>query len=312
MGSPTDGILLVDKDEGETSADVVRKIKSSFKGSKGLKVGHAGTLDPFASGLLIILLGQGTKLSRFIMSGNKVYLATMRLGIETDTLDLTGMVTHSRVVPDFSLEYIRKTAHEFVGNIEQVTPAYSAVKYKGMRSYDLARKGIKVDLKKRRIIVHRLNILSVSLPDVTFEVKCSSGTYIRALACDLGRRLGTGGHLRSLRRLSSGSFDIQDAVCSKNISAVCLGPGLREKIIPLKEALHEMPVIEVDDLLAEKVRHGYQPDMSELHDLMRPACVGDENVKLLKNGELVAIVKMAGREMSGHDKAKIERVFHRI
>ena len=183
MGHRIDGILLVNKIKGETSHDVVKKVKAAF-GLKNCKVGHAGTLDPFATGLLIILLGQGTKLSRFIMSEDKVYRGTMRLGVETDTLDCTGSVVHKVTVSELGIEQIREKARQFVGEIEQLPPVYSAVKYKGTRAYKLARRGEEMSLKKRNVTVYSLRILSVDLPDVTMEVRCSSGTYIRSLAAD--------------------------------------------------------------------------------------------------------------------------------
>ena len=152
-----EGLLVVNRPNGITSHDVVDRVRRRFKIRR---VGHAGTLDPFATGLLIILLGQGTKLSRFIMSGEKVYLATLELGIETDTLDPTGKVIEIRDLPGLSQEYVREKADQFVGKIHQVPPAYSAVKYGGRRAYQLARKGRNVDLKKREIIIYSLDILS--------------------------------------------------------------------------------------------------------------------------------------------------------
>ncbi|MBN1626866.1 MAG: tRNA pseudouridine(55) synthase TruB, partial [Deltaproteobacteria bacterium] len=166
MFNGTDGIILIDKNEGETSFDVVKMAKRVFK----TKAGHAGTLDPFATGLLIILLGQGTKLSSYLMAGKKKYLATMTLGIETDTLDRTGRVLVEMPVPDMPREEVARIVREFTGDIEQRPPAYSAVNYKGQRAYKLARKGIEVDLGKRKVVIHSIEVVSVSLPDITFEV----------------------------------------------------------------------------------------------------------------------------------------------
>ena len=153
MGRSIDGILLVDKEEGKTSYGVVRKVRAAFAKSDVKKVGHAGTLDPFATGLLIILLGQGTKLSSFLMSERKVYLATIRLGIETDTMDPTGQVARTSPIPALSIEQIQEKANCLVGHREQVPPIYSAVKYKGTRAYKLARKGVKFDLKSKKIML---------------------------------------------------------------------------------------------------------------------------------------------------------------
>ena len=310
MEHPIDGILLIDKTEGETSHDVVKKVKSAL-GLKGCKVGHAGTLDPFATGLLIILLGQGTKLSRFIMSEGKVYLGTVRLGVETDTLDGTGSVVRTGTVPELEIEQIRERARRFVGEIEQVPPVYSAVKYRGTRAYKLARRGVEMTLKKRNVTVYSLRIHSVDLPDVTIEVRCSSGTYIRSLAADLGKGLGPGGHLKSLRRLASGAFKADDALSSRNLVTKdgASFSVLRDKVIPLRAALPGMREIDVGDLLAKKVRHGYQPAWEELAGGWDMTGFEGGNVKLVSEGELVAIMKANKSEGVDYGKVRIERVF---
>ena len=300
---------MIDKCEGETSYDVVRKVKSAFGGSRLQKVGHAGTLDPFATGLLIILLGQGTKLSPFIMSGKKVYLATMGLGVETDTLDSTGRVIRTGVVPEMRPEYIQDKARGFVGDIEQLPPVYSAVKYKGVRAYKLARRGIEMDLQKRKVTVYSLRILSVDLPDITMEVKCSSGTYIRSLAADLGRELGPGGYLKSLRRLASGPFEAQNALSSREIPAKQSLELLKDRVISLKDALPDRREIEVGDPLARRIRDGYQPAWEELADGSDMTGREDEYIKLVRRCELVAIVRPNGNKGVGHGRVKIERVF---
>lgn len=306
MEYPTDGIILIDKDAGETSYGVVKKVKHLLKVRK---VGHAGTLDPFATGLLIVLVGHATKLSHFIMSENKVYLATARLGVETDTMDCTGQVTRITGIPDIQPEYIRKKIQSFVGDIEQVPPAYSAVKYKGTRAYKLARKGIKIDLQKRRVTIHSMRIVSIQLPDVTFEVKCSSGTYIRSLAADVGREVGTCAHLRSLRRLASGPFEARYALNSGEITTRSGHPLLGEKMIPLRAALPGMREIEVDGLVAEKVRHGYRPAWEEVKTRLNWSGFEGEHVKFVRDGELVAIMRITNNERGNLGKFEIGRVF---
>jgi tRNA pseudouridine55 synthase len=310
MRHKIDGILLIDKTEGETSHDVVKKVKSAL-GLKGSKVGHAGTLDPFATGLLITLLGQGTKLSRFIMSEEKVYLGTMRLGVETDTLDCTGSVVRTGIVPELGIEQIREKSRKFVGEIEQSPPVYSAVRYKGTRAYKLARRGLKMELKKRNVTVYSLNIRSVDLPDVTMEVRCSSGTYIRSLASDLGKDLGPGGHLTSLRRLASGTFKSEDAMSSGELLIKDRErfSALRDRVIPLRAALPDMQEIKVGDLLAKKVRHGYQPVLEDFAGEWSMTGFDDGNVKLVRDEELVAIMKANKSEGVDHGKIRIERVF---
>ena len=261
MKTRRDGIILVDKREGETSSDVVRQVKRAL----GIrKVGHAGTLDPFATGLLIILLGEGTKLSRYVMAGEKTYRAQVGLGVETDTFDLTGHVVQTRAVPALTTEWVHEKAFQFVGEIEQVPPAFSALKYKGTRAYKLARKGIDVELPKRNVTIHSIAITSLELPDLTMEVTCSSGTYIRSLAADLGRRLGTGAHLKALRRLASEPFSVEEAIDLKDVGQYASDTGLAEKIVPLWRAVAHIEGAQIDARLAAKIRGGYQPDWSAL------------------------------------------------
>ncbi len=306
MKRPGDGILLVDKEAGESSHGVVRKIKSALGGGKRYRVGHAGTLDPFATGLLVILLGQGTKLSRFIMRGEKEYLATLELGVETDTLDPTGTVTAVREVPDLSLAHIRKTAKRYEGAIRQTPPAFSAVKQQGVSAYKLARKGLPVDLKERMVTVHSLSIVSVRLPHITMRIKCAGGTYIRSLAADLGRDLGPGGRLKTLKRVKSGAFHVKDAVCSGDILSAA---SFQERVIPLLKALPEMDEVVVGEMLADRVRQGYQPRWNELVDAPGPGgLLHQSHIKLVSGGKLLAITQKSDGG-HGHEKVKFERVF---
>ena len=313
MEHASDGILLTDKGHGETSHGIVKKVKALFRGGTPVKVGHAGTLDPFATGLLIILLGQGTKLSQFIMSGEKVYVATVELGVETDTLDPTGNVLRTSHVPRMRAEFIRERAERFVGKISQVPPAYSAVKYKGTRAYKLARSGQDVELKAREVVVYSLHILAVDLPQITMRIRCSSGTYIRSLAADFGKDLGTGGHLRSLRRLKSGPFDVENALPSSEIADK--GEGLLSKrVLTIRDALPDMGEIIINAALAEKVRHGYQPVWEELivGPKQQTGIQPDQYngwIKLISDSKLVAIMKINLENEVSRVKAKLERVF---
>jgi tRNA pseudouridine55 synthase len=311
MGHPLDGILLIDKEKDETSYDVVRKVKSIFCGLGVRKFGHAGTLDPFATGLLIILLGQGTKLSQFIMAESKVYIATMGLGVETDTLDPTGRVVRTSSVSDLKPEYIQEKAQDFVGDIEQVPPVFSAVKYKGTRAYKLARKNVKVGLQKRKVHVDSIRILSADLPEVSMEVKCSSGTYIRSLAADLCKSLGPGGHLKSLRRVASGSFKTENALSSGKLASKekTFRDVVRDKVISLKAALPNMCEVEIKGFLVDNIRHGYQPSWEELPENLNQTECGARHFKLVGGGELVAIMRKNANKGADHGKIKIERVF---
>ncbi len=309
MGRLTDGILLVDKAVGETSGSVVRRVKSAFSESKACKVGHAGTLDPFATGLLIILVGQGTKLSRLIMSEDKVYQATMRLGVETDTLDYTGKVVRMSAVTNLSPDQIRDKAQDFVGVIEQTPPAYSAVKYKGTRAYKLARRGHRVSLRKREAVIHAMRIVSINLPDVSLVVVCASGTYIRSLAADLGRELGPGAHLISLRRMAIGSFSVSNALSSCEILKEQGDSLIRDRLISLRAALPRMSEIQIGRILAKKIGHGLQPDWHILFGERSLPGTSDGLYKLVYDRELVAIVKVNNEDDLHKRYVTIERVF---
>ena len=305
MGNPYDGIILIDKEEGKTSFDVVKGVRRLLKVKK---VGHAGTLDPFATGLLIILLGQGTKLSNYLMAGDKAYQATMRLGIETDTQDLTGRVVSKGLVPEFEPESIRKVARRFVGEIEQIPPIFSAVNYRGRRAYELARQGIKVDLKKRTVIVHSLAITSIDLPDVTMTVTCSRGTYVRSLAADLGKELGPGAHLKCLRRLGSGPFRVEDALSLEKLAHLSQNRLVQQIRIPLDKALPDMKEARVDARMAQRIRNGHQPGCDEvgMGDLPRSF---EGYMKLVEGEGLVAIAKVHPL-VENKASLKIMRVFN--
>ncbi len=306
MGSPRDGIILVDKGGKESSYDVVRKIKKAL-GIK--KVGHAGTLDPFATGLLIVLAGQGTKLAPYLMPGKKVYRGRLRLGVETDTQDPTGHTLGTRPVPEISPEEIRAYFRGFTGEIEQVPPAFSAVRHEGKRAYEYARKGIPIDLKKRRVRIHSLELLGAALPDITFEVVCSGGTYVRTLAADLGKQMGPGAHLRELRRLGNGPFHVQDALPSEQIEALRGSGGLEERIIPLRNALPEMEEVRTDALMAKKIRNGYHPRCRELTGGGAQQRVSSDFVKIVSGQEMVAIAEGCEPSDKDNDLFRVQRVF---
>ena len=309
MHGQTSGILLIDKEDGATSFDIVKRVKTAFGGRTAPKIGHSGTLDPFATGLLVILVGQGTKLSSYVMDTEKVYRATMKLGEDTDTLDPTGTVVRTRPVPQVDLEHVRTRAEEFVGRIRQLPPAYSALKVRGTRAYSLARKGLEVDLAPREVSVHFIRILLVDLPHVTMEVGCSSGTYVRSLAADLAAALGTAGHLASLRRLASGPFGVEEALGSEVILKEKNPGALRERVIPMRDALPHLTGIDVDAALADRVRHGYQPAFRELPGAADAVTGGDGYSKLTNDGELVAIVRISEDREGGHGTVKVKRVF---
>jgi len=207
--SPLDGAILIDKPAGPTSHDVVDAIRRHF----GLKkVGHCGTLDPNATGLLIIVLGRGTKLSEKLMSDDKVYEGTLKLGEATDSYDADGELVSSLPVPPLTAEELNETAAEFIGDQMQTPPMVSAVKKAGVPLYKLARKGIEVPREPRLIHIYSFRFTSYQEPLGQFRIACTKGTYVRSLAHELGQKIGCGAHLASLRRVTSGKFDVAEAV----------------------------------------------------------------------------------------------------
>jgi len=283
-----DGIIIVDKESGPSSFRIVKKIKNLIKVKKA---GHAGTLDPFATGILVVLLNQGTKLSHFFMSQDKVYKASLRLGIETDTQDLTGRIINNKDIGSLTYKTIKHKSLQLIGTIKQVPPSYSAIHHNGKRAYELARSGIAIDLQPRDVRVDYINILSVDLPTVWFEVGCSSGTYIRTLAADLGRSLGIGAHLTSLRRIKSGPFHVDDALTLIQIAQQLSNNTIDEVIIPLRNALKGMMEVEIPDKLARKIRKGYQPNWGELSLENILSFNSNDYLKAVTGEELVAILK---------------------
>jgi len=206
--SALDGAILIDKPSGPTSHDVVDAIRRQF-GIK--KVGHCGTLDPNATGLLIIVLGRGTKLSERLMSDDKVYEGTMKLGEATDSYDSDGELVASLPVPPLTVDDLNEAAGEFIGDLMQTPPMVSAVKKGGVPLYKLARKGVEVPREPRLIHIYNFRFTSYQEPAGEFRIACTKGTYVRSIAHDLGQKLGCGAHLSRLRRVTSGKFDVADA-----------------------------------------------------------------------------------------------------
>ena len=209
MTRETDGILIVDKPSGMTSHDVVDFIRKAFNIKKA---GHAGTLDPMATGVLVMLLGRSTKESARLSGEDKEYAAAMVLGAVSDTGDREGKITYSGRPLNYSLTDIEKAFSAFTGEISQLPPMYSALKHKGKKMYEFARKGIEVERSPRKIFINSLKVTDFNIPAVKFEVTCSKGTYIRQLCADIGEKLGCGAYLEFLRRTRSGAFNIARAV----------------------------------------------------------------------------------------------------
>ncbi len=245
------GILLIDKPAGITSFEVVRRARRALKLRK---IGHLGTLDPFATGLLPLCLGEATKLAPYLLPGRKSYRATLRLGEATDTQDLTGRVlSRTETLPE--PEEVRRLAATLVGEISQVPPMHSALHYKGERLYRLARRGERVELPPRAVTIYRLEVEQVELPRVTFTVQCSQGTYIRTLAADLGAALGCGAHLEALRRLQVGAFRVEAALKLATLEEA-EAEALLARIIPLSSCLPGVRQVAVNPGEAAKLRQG--------------------------------------------------------
>ena len=225
---PFDGGLLIDKPVGPTSHDVVARIRRQF-GIK--KVGHCGSLDPNATGLMLILLGKGTKLSEKLMNHDKVYSGKMKLGVNTSTYDAVGEITSSSEVPELGLETLNNLASEFLGDQMQLPPMVSAVKQNGVRLYKLARKGVEVERKERFIHIYSYTFSEYSNHLATFRVACTKGTYIRTLAYDLGVKLGCGAHLHELRREGIGDHRLKEALNYDHLKDLT-SKDLEAKVIP--------------------------------------------------------------------------------
>ena len=203
------GILNIDKPKGITSAAVVRRLKYA---SKATKVGHGGTLDPLATGVLPVCFGQGTRVSQYLLDSQKEYKAVIRFGVETDTYDSTGDVVRTQDPPELSQADLAKIVEKFKGEFDQLPPAYSALKFKGIPFYQLARLGADVPRKPRKVVVYEINVTCWESPLLTVTITCGSGFYVRSLAHDIGQILGSGAHLEDLIRLRSGPFRIQQSL----------------------------------------------------------------------------------------------------
>jgi len=277
------GILLIDKPAGPSSFEVVRRVRRALKVRKA---GHGGTLDPFATGLLLLCLGEATKLVPFLMPEPKTYRAVVKLGEETDTQDLTGeVVARSDELPE--PEQIYEAAARFVGEIEQIPPMYSALHHQGERLYHLARRGETVDVKPRKVTVYELEVQEVALPLVTITVTCSPGTYIRTLAADLGRALGCGAHLAALRRLAVGPFAVEEALTLEALRELSR-EELASRIIPLADCLPGLQEIKVGPEEAERLGHGQTLPWPENN--LSPG----ERVRVLAGGDLLAVAEVRG------------------
>jgi len=292
-----DGFLVVDKPQGVTSHDVVSLVRR-VTGQK--KVGHTGTLDPFATGVLPVALGEGTKAIQFLDESVKVYRAQLKLGVSTDTQDRTGQVVEERDASGITPEELKAVACRFVGKIEQLPPMFSALKRDGVPLYKLARRGVEVEREARPVEIYSLTFDAIELPEATFTVSCSRGTYVRTLAHDIGEALGCGAHLLELRRLQSGLFAEMDALSAEALKAGA-GSGA---IVPVERALSHLRELSLTESGARKVANGVIPGAEDLDGAAEPVAPG-ELVLLCRGGRLAAVAQ--------HDAAKgmrLARVFN--
>ena len=246
------GVFLLDKASGYSSNSSLQKVKRLFRAQKA---GHTGSLDPLASGLLPICLGEATKLSSYWLNSDKRYEVRVRLGAETDTADSEGSVTRTAPIPDLSEALIETVLTRFRGAIEQVPPMYSALKHKGQRLYDLARKGVEVERPARPITIHALTLLGFDATTLTLDVRCSKGTYIRVLAEDIGRALGCGGHVEMLRRTEVGEFGL-DLSCTMDRLEKLPEPERDALLLPPDSLVLHLPAVELNESMSVLVAYG--------------------------------------------------------
>jgi tRNA pseudouridine55 synthase len=301
-----DGVLAVNKEAGWTSHDVVARVRQLLGGAK---VGHAGTLDPAATGLLPLLIGKGTRIAEYLVEWDKEYRARLRLGETTDTLDATGTVLDRHSWAHLTPSSIREAVERFRGEIQQLPPMYSAVKVDGVPLYRSARAGKTIAREPRTVVIHQLDVLGIDGQDVTLRVVCSKGTYIRTLCADIGKALGVGGHLRALERTRVGPLMLNRALTVDEIIRHHSLGGLTAHIWSLDEVLQNLPALVVDSRAADRVCHGAPVGWSSVlspkdghaqQEAGMPVRIHDGSGRLLAVGRL--------SQPSG-DRIAIEKVF---
>ena len=292
------GVLVVDKPVGLTSHEVVQIIRH---GTNIRRAGHTGTLDPRASGVLIVLVGPAVRLSEYVSASDKRYQAIIRLGATTDTFDADGRFTSKDETPQITEEQFETALKTFVGEIIQTPPPYSAVKVHGRKAYEMAREGEEVELAPRKINVYHLEVLEWTPPEVVIDVHCSSGTYVRSLANDVGTALGCGAYLVGLRRTKSGRFTLRDATPLRKLQETFNAGNWYQFLIPAAEALAEWTAVELNPDQVEEVKHGH-----------RVKAAADAQPGLVRGismaGELIAIMDLVTGE-DGSPEWQPKKVF---
>jgi tRNA pseudouridine55 synthase len=277
------GILNVDKPVGWSSFDVIRLVR---RGTGVERVGHAGTLDPMASGVLVVLLGQAVRVSEYVMGLEKAYRATVRLGISTNTYDAEGEVTAEHPA-DVTEAELRAALEGFTGEIQQTPPAFSAVKVGGERAYARARRGEDVELKPRTSVVYEIVVVKYSPPDIVLDIRCSRGTYVRSIAHDLGEQLGCGAHLSGLVRTAVGPFAVERAVGETSLRSALEDGSWRELVQPTDCGLLALPAITLGIEDEKDLRYGRAVDL----DTGPESSDGGEARAYAEDGSLIGIIR---------------------
>lgn len=284
-----DGFFVIDKPAGITSHDVVSRVRRILATRK---VGHTGTLDPFATGVLPVAVNGGTKVIPFLDEGVKQYEALLRLGIVTDTLDLTGKVLQQADCSHIAQERFTAVMARFTGRISQIPPMFSAIKRGGQPLYKLARQGQEVERQPREVAIYSLELLSFEQPCAKLRVTCSRGTYVRSLADDIGAELGCGASLQELRRISSGAFRLSSAITLDELEEACRQGRLDRLCVSPSAALGHLPDLPLSDAGLAKVRHGRSPEWSEVATNAPSAFESPQMARLTRDGELVAVARL--------------------
>ncbi len=302
-----DGILILDKPGGMTSHDVVRRVR---RACRTRRVGHAGTLDPMATGLLLVAVGEATRIVEFLMEGDKAYRATLKLGEATDTQDAEGRVVASSDRTCFTTAEIEKAFADFLGPQEQIPPMFSALKKNGVALHRLARKGVEIERQPRNIFIRSLEIVAINLPFISFEVVCSKGTYVRTLCHDIGMKLGTPAHLTALRRIRSGSFRIEEAVATDVLEQTDPA-ALQQKMLSLAEGLRDFPFCELQGDALQRLSYGIPPQAEEMRC---PMPLAEGQVVVLRDSvRALAIGRYApSREREKRGDIELFKVFNPV
>jgi tRNA pseudouridine55 synthase len=292
-----DGVLIIDKPPRLTSHDVVARVRRL---TRVKRVGHAGTLDPDATGVLVVCVGRATKISRFLMEKPKEYLAGVRLGVETDTLDADGRVLAESDPSGVTAEDVAGVLDRFRGEVVQTPPMVSALKRDGKRLYELARKGVEVERPPRTVVIHRLDLLAYEPPMVRVHLHCSKGTYVRVLAADIGTALGCGAHLSELRRTAVGRFSADGAITLDALEERVREGGWEESLIPISEALSEYPAVRVHATWVRRVANGGAVTQEAVSDYPAELAPRDRVRILGAEGQLLGVgtAVIPGREAS--------------